>query len=618
MRNPAPLLLSGITLLSTLATACTASTDTAVQQPATLSSYDGQTNELLARMTLAEKIGQMTQVDQEYLPDPGDIERYFIGSLLSGGNSDPADGNTLQAWTDLYERYQAHTRNTRLQIPLLYGVDAVHGHSNVLGAVIFPHNIGLGATRNAELVRRISEITAKEMRATGIHWTFAPCICVPRDERWGRSYEGFSEDPELVAELGAAAVRGFQGQSLSDSLSVLATAKHYAADGGTAMGTGGPEGKFLDQGDARIDEETMRRVHIHPYGAAVAAGVGTVMPSYNSWNGEKVSGHRFLLTEVLKEEMGFEGFLISDYRAVNQVDPDYKTAIEKSINAGMDMVMVPDAYKEFIAHLTELVNESRVPMERIDDAVRRILRVKFAMGLMNGTGALQADRSLHGEFGSAEHRAVARQAVRESLVLLRNQGAVLPLSKTAARIHVAGKNADNIGNQTGGWTIDWQGGSGEITPGGTTVLAAIRKAVSANTQVTFSEDGAGAAGADVGVVVIGETPYAEGNGDRADLSLDARDIAAVRVMKAANIPMVVVLISGRPMVLGDVIEQVDAFVAAWLPGSEGAGVADVLFGDHAPTGKLPFTWPRSNDQLPINLGDGKTGALFEYGFGLTY
>jgi beta-glucosidase len=569
-------------------------------------------------MTLAEKIGQMTQVDQEYLPDPGDIERYFLGSLLSGGNSDPAEGNTLQAWTDLYERYQAHTRNTRLRIPLLYGVDAVHGHSNVLGAVIFPHNIGLGATRNAALITQISEITAKEMRATGIHWTFAPCVCVPRDERWGRSYEGFSEDPELVADLGAAAVRGLQGAHLSDSLSVLATAKHYAADGGTSMGTGGPEGKFLDQGDARIDEETMRRIHVHPYALAVAAGVGSIMPSYNSWNGVKVSGHRQLLTDILKEELGFEGFLISDYRAVNQVDPDYKTAIEKSINAGMDMVMVPDAYKEFSAFLTELVNENRVPMERIDDAVRRILRVKFAMGLMDGDRALQADRSLHAEFGSAEHRAVARQAVRESLVLLRNEGATLPLSKTAARIHVGGKSADNIGNQSGGWTIDWQGGSGEITTGGTTVLAAIRKAVSANTQVTFSEDGTGAAGADVGVVVIGEAPYAEGNGDRADLSLDAQDVAAVRAMKAANIPVVVVLISGRPMILGDVIDQVDAFIAAWLPGSEGDGVADVLFGDHAPTGKLPFTWPRSNDQLPINLGDGKTGALFEYGYGLTY
>jgi beta-glucosidase len=331
-----------------------------------------------------------------------------------------------------------------------------------------------------------------------------------------------------------------------------------------------------------------------------------------------VSGHRQLLTDILKVEMGFEGFLVSDYRAVNQVDPDYKTAIETSINAGMDMVMVPDAYKEFIAHLTELVNENRVPMERIDDAVRRILRVKFAMGLMNGERVLQADRGLHAEFGSQEHRAVARQAVRESLVLLKNEGATLPLSKTAARIHVGGKNADNIGNQSGGWTIDWQGGSGEITPGGTTVLAAIRKAVSGNTQVTFSEDGTGAAGADVGIVVIGETPYAEGNGDRADLSLDAQDNAAVRAMKAANIPVVVVLISGRPMILGDVIDQADAFVAAWLPGSEGDGVADVLFGDHAPSGKLPFTWPRSNDQLPINLGDGKTGALFEYGFGLTY
>ena len=610
-------LLSSVAVLSTFAASCgTPRPDARASDP--LAGNEPRVEELLARMTVPEKIGQMTQADQEFLQDPADIEKYFLGSLLSGGTSDPREGNTLQAWTDLYERYQQHAQRTRLKIPLLYGIDAVHGHSNVLGAVIFPHNIGLGATRDTELVRQIAAITAQEMRATGIHWTFAPCVCVPRDERWGRTYEGFSEDPELVALLGATTVRGFQGTSLRDPLSVLATAKHYLADGGTLMGTGVGEGRGLDQGDTRVDEQTLRRVFLRPYQDAVAAGVGTIMPSYSSWNGVKMSAHRYLLTDVLKGELGFRGFLISDYRALNQLDPDYKTAIEKSINAGMDMVMVPDTYKEFIGHLTELVNEGRVSSSRIDDAVRRILRVKFAMGLMDADRSVLADRSLQASFGSAAHRAVARQAVRESLVLLKNGGRTLPLSKGAARIHVAGKNADNLGHQTGGWTISWQGGSGNVTPGGTTVLAAIKKAVSPNTNVTFSVDGTGAAGADVGIAVIGETPYAEMMGDRSDLALGPEDVTAVRNLRAAGIPVVVVVISGRPMILGDLLDQADALVAAWLPGTEGDGVADVLFGDYRPTGKLAYTWPRSMDQIPINQGDARYDPLFPLGYGLTY
>jgi beta-glucosidase len=611
-------LVSGITVLNALTSSCRAGADAPTEAPASLAAWDEQADELLGRMTLAEKVGQMTQVDQEFLEDPADIERFFLGSLLSGGNSDPSDGNDLESWTNLYDRLQARTRSARLGIPLLYGIDAVHGHSNVLGAVVFPHNIGLGATRNAELVRRIGEITAREMRATGLQWNFAPCVCVPRDERWGRSYEGFSEDPELVAELGAAAVRGLQGADLSGALAVLATAKHFAADGGTAMGTGAGGGQGLDQGDARMDEETLRRLHIRPYQEAIAAGVGSIMPSYSSWNGVKMSGSRYLLTDVLKGELGFEGFLISDYRAVNQLDPDYKVAIETSINAGMDMVMVPDTYEEFIRHLTDLVEEGRVPMARIDDAVRRILRVKLAMGLLDPDRSHSADRALHASFGSAEHREVARQAVRESVVLLRNEGGTLPLDKQAARIHVAGKSADNLGFQTGGWTIDWQGGSGDVTSGGTTVLAAMRRAVSPGTAVTFTQDGSGAEGADVGVVVIGERPYAEGNGDRGELSLDDEDRAAVAAVRAAGIPVVVVVVSGRPLILGEVLEQSDALLAAWLPGTEGDGVADVLFGDYEPSGRLSFTWPRSVDQLPLNVGDADYDPLFAFGHGLGY
>jgi beta-glucosidase len=568
-------------------------------------------------MTLAEKVGQMTQPDQEFLKDPADIERYALGSLLSGGNSDPKEGNSLEAWTDLYDRYQQHTAQTRLKIPLLYGIDAVHGHSNVLGAVIFPHNIGLGATRDPALVQQVAATTAQEVRATGIQWTFAPCVCVPQDARWGRTYEGFSEDPELVALLAAATIKGFQGPHLHEPRSVLATAKHYVADGGTTFGTG-VGGRGLDQGDARIDEPTLRRIHLRPYAAAVAAGVGSIMVSYNSWNGAKLSGNHHLLTDVLKQELGFQGFLVSDYRAVNQIDPDYKTAIEKAITAGMDMVMVPDTYREFIQHLTDLVNEGRVPMSRVDDAVRRILRVKVAMGLVGAEHPPLADRTLHRSFGSAEHRAVARQAVRESVVLLKNRGRTLPLAKTVARLHVAGKSADNLGNQTGGWTISWQGAGGAVTPGGTTVLAAIKRAVSPRTAVTFSADGSGAAGADVAIAVIGETPYAEMLGDKSELALDSADLATVRNLKAAGVPVAVVVVSGRPLVLGSVLEQADAVVAAWLPGTEGDGVADVLFGDYRPTGKLSYSWPRASAQLSIHKGDAGYDPLFPFGYGLTY
>ena len=589
----------------------------------TLKSFDAQVNELLARMTLEEKIGQMTQAEQDALKDVGDIETYFLGSLLSGGSSDPKAGNSLEAWTDLYDKYQARAVKTRLGIPILYGIDAVHGHNNVLGATVFPHNIGLGCTRNPQLVERASRITAVEVRATGVQWTFAPCVTVPRDERWGRTYEGFAEAPELARDLGEAAVRGFQGKDLSDPLSVLACAKHYVGDGGTAWGTGGFEHpvtkkKYLDQGDTRVSEKELREIHMPGYPSTIKAGVGTIMPSYSSWNGVKLSGHKKLLTDVLKNEMGFDGFLISDYNAIDQITPDYKQAIEISTNAGMDMFMVPTKYREFFTLLKELVNEGKVPMSRIDDAVRRILRVKFAMGLMDKNRSQLADRSLHKSFGSAEHRAVARECVRQSLVLLKNAKKTLPLSKKAARIHVGGKSADDLGNQCGGWTIDWQGKSGQDLPGGTTILKAIQQMVAPATKVTFAKDGSGAEGATVGVVVVGETPYAEGVGDTEDLSLAAEDVAAIDNMKRAGIPVVVVLVSGRPMIIDKVLDKADAFVAAWLPGTEGQGVADVLFGDYKPTGKLSFTWPRTMAQIPINVGDKNYDPLFKYGFGLSY
>ena len=626
-------------------------------------SFDKQAREVLAKMTLEEKVGQMLQPDFAQLQDINDIQTYFLGSVLFGGDSDPRAGNGIEAWTDVYDQAQEAARGSRLGIPLIVGLDAMHGHSNVIGATIFPHNIGLGATNNPELVEEINRITAIEMRATGVHWTFAPCVTVVRDDRWGRSYEGFSEEPTIASTLGAAAVRGLQGADLSDPLSVAACIKHYLADGGTkaeereirrrmapppAEGATPPAGAgpvsgqeenyqptanfggiarmtqsgvqvVLNAGDAVMSEEELRAIHLPPYIAGVEAGAATVMPSYSAWNGQRMTDNKYLLTDVLKGELGFEGFIISDYSAIAMTNRDsYKEAIKNCINAGIDMGMVPGRYREFFTNLKELVEEGEVPMERIDDAVIRILRVKFAMGLMDETWSHQADRSLWNQFGSAGHREVARQAVRESLVLLKNANNTLPLSKTAARIHVAGVSANDIGNQCGGWTIRWQGQSGEVTSGGTTVLNAIRRSVVGRTRVTYSADGTGAEGADVGVVVVGETPYAEGSGDDGDLELSDADKATIANMKAAGMPVVVILFSGRPMVVTDTIDQVDAFIAAWLPGTEGQGIADVLFGDYAPTGKLSFTWPRTASQEPINVGDADYDPLYAFGYGLTY
>jgi len=609
--------------LVALATAAALTSPTAAA-PSTarkaFSAYDAEAKALLATMTLEEKVGQMTQAEQEKLTDVKDIQTYFLGSLLSGGSSDPKAGNSLQAWTEMYDGYQKLALQTRLKIPILYGVDAVHGHNNVLGAVVFPHNIGLGATRDPKLVEEIARLTAEEVRATGIQWAFAPCVAVARDERWGRTYESFSEDPSLVAELGTAAVRGLQGTDLKDPLRVLACAKHYVGDGGTSWNSAphlAAQGARLDQGDTRLSEAELRRIHLAGYPAAIAAGVGSIMPSYNSWNGEKASGSKRLLTDILKTELGFEGFLISDYNALDQLPGDRRAQVKQSINAGMDMVMVPEKYKEFYAALKDLAEKGEVPMARVDDAVLRILRVKIAMGLMDAGRSPLADRSLQARFGSPAHREVARRAVRQSLVLLKNDKKTLPLSKTAKRIVVAGKNADDIGNQCGGWTIDWQGKSGPIVPGGTTILAAL-KAAAKGGEVTFSADGTGATGADVAVVVVGEKPYAEFFGDREDLALDKDDLAAIANVKKAGIPVVVVVVSGRPLILGDALGQADAVVAAWLPGTEGQGVADVLFGDYKPTGKLSFTWPRTMAQIPINVGDAAYDPQFPFGFGLTY
>ncbi len=577
---------------------------------AVASSSDDAASSLLARMTLDEKIGQMVQVDMHALKDPADIQKYFLGSMLSGGGSGPAI-NRADIWQAAINGFQAHALQTRLHIPLLYGIDAVHGHNNIDGAVIFPHNIGMGATHDPDLAKAAAEVTAEEVAATGIHWAFGPCVAVAQNIRWGRTYESYSDDPELVSSLGTAQMLGFQ-TPLGDGFSVLACPKHFLADGGTQDG--------VDEGNTVCDEATLRKMFLPPYQAVIAAGAKSIMVSYSSWNGRKMHGNKYLLTDVLKGELGFKGFLISDWAAIDQLSPDFKNDIEASVNAGLDMIMIPygpgqkDNYAEFISDLKELVAAGRVPQSRIDDAAERILRVKYEMGLFDHP---YAEPKLLSEIGSPKHREVARECVRESLVVLKNDHQSLPLSKQIRHLVVVGKAADDLGIQCGGWTISWQGSTGAVTHGGTTLLSAIRQSVSSQTEVTFSPDGSRLQGADAIVAVVGELPYAEMKGDRTNLNLSADDQNLISRAKSANVPLVTLLYSGRPLVLGNALAQSDAFIAAWLPGTEGEGVTDVLFGDYKSTGKLPRPWPRDNSELSsAAFANGVGEPLFPSGFGL--
>jgi beta-glucosidase len=511
----------------------------------------------------------------------------------------------------MYDNYQSYALQTRLGIPLLYGVDAVHGHNNVYGAVIFPHNIGMGATRDSALVQQEEQVTRDEVLGTGIDWTFGPCVCVPRDDRWGRTYEGYGEDPALVASMGAAAINGFQGSGLSPT-TIMATAKHYVADGGTKWGTG-DSGYQIDQGDAQISETELRNIHLPPYQSAVQNRVGAVMISYSSWNGVKDHSNQYLITTVLKGELGFQGIVVSDWAGINQISSDYAYDVRTAINAGIDMVMVPDNYKTFISTLRNEVNAGNVPISRIDDAVTRILNAKFALDLFNHP---YTDRSYTAQVGSAAHRAVARQAVRESLVLLKNTG-VLPLSKTTSyKIVVGGSHADNLGYQMGGWSISWQGGSGATTTG-TTFWQAIQAAKPPGVTLQFvGTRTKGNYRGDVGIAVIGETPYAEGKGDSSTLAVSSANAAQVSDICSRTTTCIVILMSGRPLIINTQLARANAFVAAWLPGTEGAGITDVLFGDYPFSGKLPVTWPNAVTQEPINNGDGQT-PLFPFGYGIT-
>ncbi|NBB26079.1 1,4-beta-D-glucan glucohydrolase [Porphyrobacter sp. SLTP] len=575
----------------------------------------------MARMTIEEKVGQLVQADLCCVT-PDDFRTYKLGSLLVGGNSGP-NGNDLSPapdWlkaADDFYLASVDTSDGGVGIPMIWGIDAVHGHSNIIGATIFPHNIGLGAMRDPALIERIGAITAKEIRVTGQEWTFAPTVAVPQDFRWGRAYEGYSSDPEIVASYVGAMVRGLQGPPAGDNLLagpyVIASTKHFLADGGTDNG--------VDQGDSSVSEEALRDIHGKPYGPAIAEGVSTVMVSFSSWQGVKMTGNRSLITGVLKERMDFGGFVVSDWNAHGQVAGCTNEACPQALLAGLDMYMAPDTWKPIYDDLLARAKSGAIPIARIDDAVARILRVKARLGLFDA--GKPSDRPYSGQYellGAPEHRAVAREAVRKSLVLLKNQG-VLPLAP-GKRLLVAGDGADDIARQAGGWTLTWQGTGidNRHFPGATSVWGGLKQAVEAGGgSAVLSPDGSYTEKPDAAVVVFGETPYAEFQGDRAALVLDPQltaPYATMRKLQAEGIPVIAVMITGRPLYVNPALNTADAFVVAWLPGSEGGGVADVLVADSAGkprfdfTGTLPAAWPRTT-----LLSE---GALFPLGFGLTY
>jgi beta-glucosidase len=562
-------------------------------------------DDLLSRMTIDEKIGQMLQAERSAVTDNNNITIYFLGSVLSGGGSAPAN-NSPEGWADMYDLLQQKALSTRLGIPVIYGTDAVHGNNNLLGSVIFPHNIGMGCTRDPDLVKSAAHITAIEVAATGVDWTFSPCLAVPQDEHWGRTYEGYGETADLVKMMATAAIEGYQGDTLSDSLSILACAKHFMGDGGTTNG--------VDQGNTQIDETTLRTIHLPGYIEAVKSNVATVMASFSSWNGQKMHGNKYLLTDVLKTELGFNGFIVSDWNGLHQLPGTFEDQIRDAVNAGIDMLMEPNAYTIVFNNLKHLVEIGEVTQERIDDAVRRILTVKFEMGLFEHP---YSNRFLIDSVGNEYHQSVARQCVRESLVLLKKRDDLLPLAKQSLKIHVAGSNANNLGNQCGGWTVTWQGSSGNIT-NGTTIYQGLQQVAPGN-DFFYTADASDWENEDIGIVVIGETPYAEGYGDiySIDNILSQQDIDAVKRMKSYNIPVIVILVTGRPINISEIYPYADAIIAAWLPGTEGQGIADVIFGDYSPMGRLGHTWPKNNSQVPVNFGDAGYSPLYSYNYGIT-
>ena len=642
---------------------------------------------LVQKMTLDEKVGQMTQVDKRMLDSESDIATYFLGSLLSGGGSVP-DDNSPKGWVNMINRYQKQALSTRLKIPLIYGIDAVHGHSNVVGATIFPHNIGLGCSNNPNLIYKVNQATAIEVAATGLHWTFSPCITVPKDDRWGRQYEGFSESTEIVTRLTHAAITGYEDAlDIFNGKKIAACAKHFIGDGGTSWETGSlQEGMHtykIDRGNTQLTQEELRRIHLPPYLEAIKAGVKTIMISYNSWNGVKCHGSKFLINDLLKSELRFEGLVVTDWAGIDEIPGDYKSDIITSINAGIDLVMVPGAlygnnhYKTFIELLKESVNEGAVPLSRIDDAVTRILRVKYDLGLFDDPyGKIERVSQV----GSKKNRQVARDAVRMSMVLLKNESNVLPLEKDKS-ITVVGSGANNLGMQNGGWTVEWQGRStpdfkildndndgklnfpevnsyfknaydakydkgsvegffkkldkdsdGEVNtdefkqavmespyqPDGTSILKAIERTSDDKELITYDPRAESISKGDIIVAVVGENPYTEGVGDNPTIGLSSFDAAVLEKCYESGNKLVVIILSGRPLIIKEHVSKWDGLIAAWLPGMAGEGVSDVLYGDYSPTGKLSYSWPKSTSQLPLNEGDADYDPLFPFGYGLSY
>ena len=589
---------------------------------------DSAVASILASMTTAEKVGQMVQAEISGIT-PDEVRQWNLGSVLNGGGSWPNGKNSSIAdWVsladDLYEA-STDTSDGGVGIPVIWGTDAVHGHNNVIGATIFPHNIGLGAANNPELMREIGEITALEVAATGIDWVFAPTLAVVRNDTWGRTYEGYSEDPEIVRAYAGEIVKGLQGVGSNrfGSDKVVATAKHFVGDGGTQGG--------VDQGNTVVTESELRNIHAQGYISALGAGAQTVMASYNSWNGSKLHGNQYLLTNVLKQQMGFDGYVIGDWNGHGQVPGCSDSQCAQAIMAGVDMIMVPYAWRSFIQNTITQVNNGTIPMSRIDDAVTRILRVKLRAGFANSIKPSNREHANNTSLiGAPAHRAVARQAVRESLVLLKNSDGILPLQRNS-NVLVAGSGANDIGKQSGGWTVTWQGtgNSNSDFPGGTTIYQGIQSVVNSaggTTRLSTSGNWSGTK-PDVAIVVFGESPYAEGQGDLSNIEYQngiKSDLAMLESLRSQDIPVISIFITGRPLWVNKELNASDAFVAAWLPGSEGAGIADVIFknasGDinYDFKGKLSFSWPKYTSQIIINRNDEDYDPLFPYGFGLTY
>ncbi|MCK7598588.1 glycoside hydrolase family 3 C-terminal domain-containing protein [Microbulbifer sp. CAU 1566] len=584
---------------------------------------------LLAKMSTEEKVGQMIQVEIRSAT-PEDVKQYHIGSILNGGGAFPYDNKhaSVADWVALADEYYNASMDTSdggVAIPMIWGTDAVHGHNNVIGATLFPHNIALGAAHNPALLGKIGAATAAEVKATGIDWVFAPTLAVVRDDRWGRTYESYSEDPDLVRAYGGEMVEGMQGAAGSEDLlqgkHVIATAKHYLADGGTLNG--------IDRGDAMISEEELVRLHAQGYFSAIESGVQTVMASFSSWNGEKMHGHKYLMTDVLKGRLGFDGFIVGDWAGHQFVNGCSNVSCPQSVNAGLDMFMAPDpSWKELYKNTLAQAKNGEISAARLDDAVRRILRVKIRAGLFEAGApsarAFAADESL---IGAPEHRAIARQAVRESLVLLKNNDQLLPLARNQ-RVLVAGDGADNIGKQAGGWSITWQGTGNQNSdfPGATSVYGGIANIVqAAGGTAELSVDGSFEQKPDVAIVVFGEDPYAEMQGDISNLQYKgAGDLALLNNLREQGIPVVSLFITGRPLWVNPHINASDAFAVIWQPGTEGAGVADVIFRNadgevnHDFKGKLTFSWPNDAQPTVRNPGENEALAQFNFGYGLNY